>query len=66
MLQAYDDIIEIGALKVKDNKVISTFESLVYSEDMNDFIYDLTGITEEMVLEAAQPNLVLKNFLNFL
>ena len=64
----YDEIIEVGLLKVRDNKVIDSFTSLVRPETVyvdkdddgniiseyyiDDFIVELTGITNEMLAEA--------------
>ena len=64
----YDEIIEVALLKVRDNKVIDSFTSLVRPETVyvdkdddgniiseyyiDDFIVELTGITNEMLAEA--------------
>ena len=48
-----NEIIEIGALKVKDGKVVDTFDHLIKpSHPISDFITNLTGITNEMVETA--------------
>lgn len=63
---AYDEIIEIGALKVKDDEIVDTFESLIYCDEIDEFITDLTGITTEMTLVAPKIDIVLNEFLDFL
>lgn len=57
-LSPYDsEIIEIGALKVKNNKIIDTFSTLVKPDNIiNENITNLTGITNGMVEYA--PNIV--------
>lgn len=63
----YDYILEISAIKVKNNKIEDTFSSLVkYSENISDFITELTGITNEMVSNAPSLKNVLTNFINFI
>ena len=49
----YCNIIEVGIIKVKDRKVIDKFQSLVNPEEnIDEFIEDLTGITNEMLIDA--------------
>lgn len=75
-----DEIIEIGAIKVRDGRVVDEFESLVkpngyYFYDDNDneyftyvseFITELTGITNEMLENAPKIDEVLPDFINFI
>ena len=62
----YDDIIEISALKIKDNIVIDSFSSLVKPQDeISEFITKLTGITNEMLENAPNISDVLLLFKNF-
>lgn len=61
----YDEIIEIGALKVRDDKVIDKFESLVFNDNIDSFITDLTGITTEMTEKAPPLKSVLSEFIKF-
>ena len=62
-----NEIIEIGALKVKDGKVVDTFDHLIKpSHPINDFITNLTGITNEMVETAETIEEVLTQFINFI
>lgn len=76
-----DEIIEIGILKVRDNEVVDTFQSLVkpqstfIEEDefgnevefyIDDFISELTGITNEMLEDAPLLIDIFKDVENFL
>lgn len=61
-----NDIIEIGAIKVKQNKIIAKYESLIKVDyKLNPFITKLTGITNDMLKEGKEINEVLQEFLNF-
>ena len=61
------EIIEIGALKVRDNKVIDTFSTLIKPDNIiNENITNLTGITNEMVEYASNILEVLKLFESFI
>ena len=62
-----DDILEVSAIKVINNKTIDSFTSFVslpYS--IPDFIKNLTGITNEMIENAPAIEKVLLNFYNFI
>lgn len=62
-----DEIIEIGAVKVCDNKITSIFQSLVRPRNpINPYIANLTGITNDMVVEANPIGVVLESFLAFI
>lgn len=62
-----DEIIEIGAVKVGDNKITSIFQSLVRPRNsINNYISKLTGITNEMVVEANPIEVVLESFISFI
>lgn len=46
----YDEIIEIGILKVRNNEIVDKYDQLIKpSYEINSFITDLTGISNEMV-----------------
>lgn len=61
-----DKITEIGAVKVKDGKVVDTFSSFVNPEiPIPDFIVKLTGITDDMVADAPTIETLLPEFLEF-
>ena len=63
----FDEIIEIGAIKVKNGEVINTFNSLIKpQQEINEFITALTGITNEMVADAPNIEEVLPQFLNYI
>lgn len=62
-----DDIIEIGAIKVKNNKIIDTYNELIkIDRNLLPFIINLTGITDEMLKKGKMPNIVYKDFINFI
>lgn len=51
----YDKIIEIGILKVKNDKVVDTYECLVNPGiELDNYITQLTGITNEMLSTAPK------------
>ncbi len=73
----YDEIIEIGALKINNGIIVDKFESLIkprscyYDENDNEyyvseFITELTGITNDMLTTAPDIADVLPEFLNFI
>ncbi len=63
----YDEIIEIGAIKVENNKIVSKFSSLVKPKNMiNEYISELTGITNEMVKNAPTIEEILPSFMNYI
>lgn len=63
----FDDIIEISALKIKDNIVIDSFSSLVKPQDeISDFISNLTGITNKMLENAPKVSDVLLELKKFI
>lgn len=60
------EIIEIGALKVRDGKVIQTFSEFI--RPMNGVpknITALTGIKDTMVQDAAPVDIVIRRFIDF-
>lgn len=62
-----DDIIELSALKVRDNKVVEEFSTLLKSsKGVNNFISGLTGITNSMLNNAPIIEDVLPEFLAFI
>lgn len=61
-----DQIIEIGALKVKDGKVVERFmEFLKPDQSISAIITGITGITNEMVEDARDTQTVMKDFIEF-
>lgn len=61
------EIIEVSALKVRNEIIQSSFSSLIKpTEPINWFITRLTGITDEMVEDAPDVNEVLQDFYAFI
>ncbi len=61
-----EELLEIGAVKVVNGKVIEVFEKFVQPNRPIPYkIKELTGITDEMVNDAPQPVEVLKEFKDF-
>lgn len=62
-----DEIIEIAAIKVRDNKIVDRFNRLVKPDArIDEFITELTGITNEMVADAPSIKQVLPEFMDFI
>lgn len=62
----WDKIIEIGALKVRDCKPVETFSELINPGVMiSPFITELTGITNEMLVEKPGIEEILPRFVDF-
>jgi len=59
-------IIEIGAVKVKNNKIIDRYESLVHVKEINKHITEITGIKAEDTKDAPDLKAVLYEFKKFL
>lgn len=66
-LSADDEIIEISAIKIKNNEVVNTFSSLVNPKQLiSQKIISITGITNEMVQEAPDIKTILPQFIEFI
>lgn len=66
-LSSFDCIIEVAAMKIKNNQAIAKFESLVKPfRTINSFIENLTGITNDMVSTAPNIQNVLGDLCNFI
>ena len=62
----YEAITEIGAAILKDGKIISTFQTFVNpNRRLTPEIIGLTGITDEMLKDAPQPEQALRDFLDY-
>ena len=62
-----NEIIELSALKIRNNKVTDKFSALVKpSGDINSFIRELTGISDELVKDADDITKVLPEFISFI
>ena len=63
----WDEIIEIAGIKFKNNTPIDTFQSLVRpSEEIDEFIEELTGITNSELEKADNIDIVLPKFKEFI
>lgn len=63
----YDSIIELAAVKVRDGREVARFETLVNpGRPIDDFIADLTGITNEELETAPAAEDCLPDFVNFI
>ena len=61
-----DDIIEIGAIKVINNKMVDKYSQLIQiNKSLSPFITNLTGITNNMLKLGKEPNIVFNEFVNF-
>ena len=61
-----DEIIEIGAIKVKDCKIVDQYNELIkINRKLSPFITNLTGITGEMLNKGKLPTIALKEFIDF-
>ncbi|MDG5788152.1 PolC-type DNA polymerase III [Evansella sp. AB-P1] len=59
----YNTIIELAAVKVKDGEIIDRFERFANPhEKLSPLIIDLTGITDDMLVNAPEVEDVLKDF----
>jgi DNA polymerase-3 subunit epsilon len=59
-------IIEIGAVKIKNGEIIDTFSELIRAKFIPPFIQGITGITEKMVKNSKTQKEVLMKFKEFL
>ncbi len=59
-------IIELGAVKVKNGEIIDSYESLVNCQEINPHITDITGITVEDTKDAPDLKKVMYDFKNFI
>lgn len=72
----FDEIIEVGIIKVRNNEIIDTYQSLIKPENtftfegkecyIDEFIEELTGITNEMLEDAPILKDVFNNIENFI
>ena len=63
----YCEIIELAAIKYENNKEIARFNSLVKPDyEIDSFITNLTGITNEMVKTSPKLSEVILDFYNFI
>lgn len=63
----WDNIIEISAIKVKNNQITDIFSTLINPEvKISEFISELTGITDEMIKDAPLIDDALEDYINFI
>lgn len=60
------EIIEIAAVKIKNNKIIDTFSTLIYNENIPSEITELTGINTKMLENAPKIEEALYKFRLFI
>ncbi|MDF2699362.1 MAG: polymerase epsilon subunit [Haloplasmataceae bacterium] len=63
-----DQILQISALRVRDNKIVDTFNTYVYTKEINfsKSAFEVNGITYKDVENAPKMDEALTNFFNFL
>lgn len=55
-----DEIIELGAVRVRNNEATETFQTFVYADDVPEHITDLTGITIDDVKNGMDVDRAIK------
>ena len=61
-----DRIIEIGAIKLRDNKIVGVFNTLVNpNRKIPTLAQEITGISPDMVKDSPSIDYVLKKFIDF-
>ena len=64
---ARDHIIEIGAIKIADGSISDTFSTLINPGiQIDSFITDLTGIANQDLISAPEPEHALSDFCDFI
>ncbi|WP_456479325.1 3'-5' exonuclease [Nautilia sp.] len=59
-------VIEIGAVKIKNLEITDTFEFLIFAEDVPKYVERVTGINRKMLENEASQREILKKFRLFL
>lgn len=63
----WDSIIEVAAIKIENGEIINEYSSFVeYNDKLPEFITNLTGITNEMLIGAPSPQIVMKKLSDFI
>ena len=63
----FDEIIELAALKIKGNEIASKYQQLVKpTYEIDEFITELTGITNDMVADQPSIDEAIQSFLDFI
>ena len=58
--------IEIGAVKIKNGKIIDEFSSLIFAEEVPKYVTKVTGIDQKMLQNQKSQKEILKKFRLFL
>ena len=66
LVSGVDEILEIAAVKYRDNNIVDTFSSLVKVNSIPAFIEKLTGINDKMIKEAPTIDNIIKEFYDFI
>ena len=59
-------VIEIGAVKIKNLQITDTFEFLIYADEVPKYVERVTGINQNMLKNKASQKEILKKFRLFL
>lgn len=63
----YSEIIEVALIKIRNNQIAEKFESLVKpATAVNDVIIKLTGISNDMLINAPSINLIVEQIKDFI
>lgn len=62
----WDSLIEIGAIRVRNNTKVSVFFALTKLDGLDDFIQEITGINDDDVISAPGLETVLLEFSKFI
>ena len=63
----YDEVIEIGILRIRDNKIVGRYSQLVQPKyEIDSFVTSLTGITNEMSKKRCYHLLVMISLLGII
>lgn len=61
------DIIEVGGIKVRNDMIVDTYESLIkIPYELPYRIIQITGITDEMLCDAPTADIVMPEFIDFI
>ena len=63
----FDEIIELGAIKIRAGKIVDKFQQLIKPlNPIDDFITELTGINNEMLADAPAIDEILPAYISFI
>lgn len=62
-----DEIIEFGAIRIRNGEIVDTFQSLCKPKnELDEFIENLTHITNEMLKDAPDESELIESFIDFI